>query len=101
MATWTPRTDLALHANLGRDVVHRGADTARGGVAAEWAPADRWWLLAERYLEQGTHFLRGGVRWAAGRTWSLDFSRAQRLAGPGSSTWTFGLTLGFGETGAP
>jgi hypothetical protein len=96
LATWTPREDLALHVNAGRDVVHQGADTARGGFAAEWAPADRWWLVAERYVEERTHFLRAGVRWAAGRQWSLDLSRAHRLSGPGPSNWTFGVTRAFG-----
>jgi hypothetical protein len=95
LATWTPREDLALHANLGHDFVHQGPDRPRGGVALEWQPAKAWSLLAERYLEQDTHYLRGGVRYLAGETWSVDVSRAQRLAGPGVSTWTVGLTLGF------
>lgn len=97
LATWTPRVDLALHLNLGRDFVRKGADMARGGVAAEWSPASRWWLVAERYLEERTHFVRGGIRWEAGRNWSLDLSRAWRLAGPEASSWTLGITIELGD----
>jgi hypothetical protein len=62
----------------------------------EWLPAKQWSLLAERYLEQDTHFLRAAVRWLGGENWSVDFSRAQRLAGPGPSAWTVGYTRVFG-----
>lgn len=97
LATWTPRDDLAFHLNIGRDFVNRGPDSARSGIAAEWAPVPRWWLLAERYVEDRTHFVRAGVRWATGSNWSLDFSRAHRLSGPNPSSWTLGLTIQFGD----
>jgi hypothetical protein len=97
LATWNLSESLALHANFGRDFVRGSEDLPRGGVAAEWTPAEGWSLVAERYLEQRTHFARAGVRWAAGRTWSLDLTRAQRLSGPTPSNWTLGLTLGFGR----
>lgn len=93
LATWTPRLDLAVHANLGRDFVRGGADLPRGGLAVEWSPATHWWLVAERYLEQRTHFARAGLRWEAGHGWSLDFSRAQRVAGPAPSNWTLGVNI--------
>ncbi|AEG91282.1 hypothetical protein [Ramlibacter tataouinensis] len=96
LATWEPRDDLALHLNLGRDFAHRGRDENRFGVAAEWTPRQGWSLLAERYRAEATHFVRAGVRWAAGRNWSVDLSRAQRLSGPAPSNWTLGLTLGLG-----
>lgn len=96
LLTWTPRKDLAFHLNAGRDFVHRGANLKRGGIAAEWSPADRWWLTAERYLEQDTHFARAGARWAVSDAWTVDFSRAQRLSGPNPSTWTLGVSFGFG-----
>lgn len=96
LASWTPREELAFHLNVGRDVVNGGRDLARGGVAAEWMPAPRWWLAAERYVEERTHFLRAGMRWAAGEDWSLDFSRSHRISGPNPSAWTFGLTIQFG-----
>lgn len=92
LATWTPREDVAVHLNLGRDLVHRGRDAARHGVAAEWLPIDGWSFLAERFLEQGGHFARAGARWAGGKAWSLDLSRSHRLSGPGASAWTVGAS---------
>jgi hypothetical protein len=97
LASWTPRVDLALHLNLGRDLVHQGPDTPRHGAAVEWSPRPRWTLLAERYVEEGTQFLRAGARWAGGHSWSLDLSRAQRLAGPTPSNWILGLNFEFGR----
>lgn len=96
LASWTPRDDLAFHVNLGRDFVNRGPDTARSGIAAEWAPVARWWVMAERYLEERTHFVRAGLRFTSDSRWSLDFSRAHRLSGPQASSWTLGLGFEFG-----
>lgn len=95
LATWRPREDLAFHANAGRDFVKGGADEKRGGVAAEWMPVPQWWLAVERYREQATHFTRVGARWLAGKHWSVDLSRAHRLAGPAPSNWTLGLSFTF------
>jgi hypothetical protein len=92
LATWTPREDIALHLNLGRDLVHRGADTRRHGIAAEWMPVAQWSFVAERYLEQRDHFARLGARRLWGDGWSVDVSRAQRLRGDGVSGWTLGLS---------
>jgi hypothetical protein len=92
LATWAPRDDLALHLNLGRDLVHGGRDLARHGVAAEWRPHQRWSFVAERYLEERAHFVRAGARWSIGEGWSLDLSRAHRLSGPGASAWTLGVS---------
>lgn len=87
-----PSEGWALHANLGRDLVRGGADAARWGAAVEWAPLPAWSFVAERYHGDGGHLARLGARWVAGEHWSLDLSRAQRLAGPGASGWTLGLT---------
>jgi hypothetical protein len=97
LATWSAAPAWTLHANAGRDVLRGERDLANGGVALEWAPAPGWSLVAERYLEAETHFVRAGARWAAGRQWSLDLSHACRIAGPVPSSWTLGLTIGFGE----
>ena len=96
LATWRPRADLAFHANAGRDFVHRDRDEKRGGVSGEWMPVQDWWLTLERYREQGSHFARAGVRWVAAEHWSVDVSRAHRLAGPAPSNWTIGLSFAFG-----
>jgi hypothetical protein len=92
LATWIPREDMALHLNLGRDFVHREADLNRSGLSFEWQPRAGWTLMAERYVEERTHFVRAGIRWAINEHWSVDASRAHRLRGPGESNWTVGLT---------
>jgi hypothetical protein len=97
LATWVPVESIALHANLGRDFVHQGADLGRSGVGIEWTARQGWTLMAERYLEEQTHFARAGVRWAASDAWTLDLSRSARLRGPGESAWTLGATWQFGR----
>lgn len=92
LATWAPGEALALHLNLGRDLVHSGPDLHRSGMAIEWTPRTGWTLLAERYLEEQTHFARAGLRWTVGGGWSVDLSRTQSLRGPNPSMWTLGLT---------
>ena len=97
LLTWLPSESLAIHANLGRDFVHRGGDANRSGAAIEWTPRTGWTLMAERYVEEHAHFLRAGVRWAFAEGWSADASRAQRLRGTGESSWTIGVTRQFGR----
>ncbi|MBC5785581.1 hypothetical protein H8N03_21755 [Ramlibacter sp. USB13] len=94
LASYPLREDLQLHFNLGRQFARSGEeDSARSGVAVEWAFLPRWTLLAERYVRDTTHFARGTVRWAAGRTWSLELGRVLRLAGPEPSRWVFAVSL--------
>jgi hypothetical protein len=93
--TWAVRDDLALHLNLGRDFNHADAKQNRGGVSAEWRAQPNWSVVAERYLDGGTHFVRAGVRWALTEGWSIDLSRAQHLRGPAESNWTVGATWQF------
>jgi len=96
LLSWDALDNLRLHANLGRDFVHRGADQGRGGVNAEWAPTGgNWKLIAERYREEGGHFARAGLRWSPSEAWKVDLSRAVVLRGPGDSSWTLGLTREF------
>lgn len=93
--TWAVGDDLAMHLNLGRDFVQSDRDETRGGVSLEWAARPGWSLVAERYREAGTHFVRAGARWAVTEGWSVDLSRAQRLSGPAASNWTFGAIWQF------
>ena len=93
IATWSPRPDLSFHANFGRDFERGDAGQPRGGVAVEWQATPRWSFVAERFREQATHYLRGGVRWVGGHSWSVDLSHARSLAGPNPSRWTIGLNL--------
>jgi hypothetical protein len=97
LLTWIPAEPFAVHLNLGRDVAYRGDDASRSGVALEWTPRAGWTVLAERYVEDRSHFLRGGLRRAWGDGWSVDASRAHRLRGSGASSWTVGLTREFGR----
>lgn len=93
IATWQPRPDLAVHANYGRDFGHGAPDEPRAGVALEWTPMPQWSYVLERYRVQGSHFVRAGARWAAGRNWTIDVSRAQKIAGPQGSNWTIGVSF--------
>jgi hypothetical protein len=95
LASWKPRDDLAFHVNAGRDFVQGGGDEKRGGIAAEWRAVEDGWLTVERYREQATHFTRAAVRWQAAKHWSVDLSRARRLAGPAPSNWTIGVSFVF------
>lgn len=95
LATWAPRDDLSLHFNAGRDFLHRADDEARYGASVEWAPQADWTLVLERFRAEQTHFVRAGARWAVREGWSIDLSRAQRLGGPGFSSWTWGVTWEF------
>ncbi|WP_048438342.1 hypothetical protein [Caenimonas sp. SL110] len=95
LLTWAARDDINVHLNMGRDFVHRGPRLNRSGVSAEWAFKDGWWLVGERYAQDLSQFARLGVRGNLAPGWTLDFSRAQRLRGPGESDWTLGLTRAF------
>jgi hypothetical protein len=96
IVTWQLHESLALHADFGRDFMRGAPDQSRAGLEAEWVPSKAWSFVAERYREQGTNFVRVGPRWAGGRQWSVDFSRAQRLRGPNPSNWTIGLSFELG-----
>ncbi|HEY0826125.1 MAG TPA: hypothetical protein VGD76_20225 [Ramlibacter sp.] len=95
LASWKPGDTLALHLNAGRDFTHAAADENRYGASLEWTPAPAWSLVGERYKEEGTHFVRAGVRFMGGESWSVDLSRSRRLSGPGVSAWTLGATWAF------
>lgn len=97
LATWAPSEKLAWHVNLGRDLLRGGSSQARSGLALEWTASKRWLLVGERFVQQETHFVRAGARWQGGEHWSVDASRAQRLAGPLASHWTVGVNIDFGD----
>lgn len=95
LLTWEASDTVRLHANLGRDFAHRASDEDRGGVSADWAFATGWTVMAERYRQEGGHFARAGLRWQPAEGWTLDLSRAVRVRGEGSNSWTAGLTYEF------
>ncbi|TFZ06655.1 hypothetical protein EZ313_08535 [Ramlibacter henchirensis] len=54
LLTWSAVENVRLHANLGRDFVHRDQDETRGGIAVDWSPgAGAWQLAAERFRQEG------------------------------------------------
>jgi hypothetical protein len=97
IATWSPVNRLAVNFNAGRDWWRGERDLPRGGAALEWQAIPGWTLIAERYLENETHYARAGAHWVVGRRWSLDLSHARRLAGPLPSYWSLGLTVPLGR----
>lgn len=92
LLTWAVSEQLAIHVNAGRALVHRGADERLLGVSAEWTSPAGWSAVVERDIAGDAHHLRAGLRFAVAEAWSIDFSRAHRLSGPGASGWTFGVT---------
>ena len=95
LASWAATDSVNLHANLGRDLLHRATDEARAGVSVDWTFREGWQVMAERYRQEGSHFVRAGLRWEAAKDWTVDLSRANRLSGNGQSSWTLGLTRVF------
>lgn len=92
LLTWSVHERLALHLNAGRALAHRGPDERLLGVSAEWTSPAGWSAVIERDIAGDAHHLRAGLRFAVAEQWSVDFSRVQRVSGPGASGWTFGVT---------
>ena len=92
--TWSE--DLRWHANLGRTQADPGGARAwRGGLSVDWAFRPDWQVMTERYREDGSDFLRSGLRWQPAQGWTLDASHAWRLRGEGKTASTLGLTFEF------
>ncbi len=79
----------------GRALHHHGTAETRGGVSADWGFRTGWQVMAERYRQDGGHFARAGLRWQTAPGWTLDLTRAVRVAGPGMPSTTLGLTAEF------
>lgn len=92
LLTWSATERLAIHVNAGHALVHRGPDERLLGLSAEWTSPAGWSAVIERDVAGDAHHLRAGLRFAVAEHWSIDFSRAHRLSGPGTSGWTFGVT---------
>ena len=95
LLTWEPREAVALHANVGRDLVRGGPDESRAGVSIDWTFREGWLVMAERFRQEGGHFARAGLRWTPSKDWTVDVSRAVRLRGAGESAWIVALTREF------
>jgi hypothetical protein len=97
LLTWKARPNLDLHLNLGREFVHQGGNRTRWAVAPEWHVREDLSLLAERLVIDGTHFMRGTVRWEFREGWGIEAGRAVRLRGPEPSRWTFSVIIDLGQ----
>jgi len=94
--SWSPRDDLVLHLNVGRDFRQDAPDVARQGVALEWHPAAPWQALVEWWRDALGPQRRVGLRYIVDDRVSVDLSRAQALDASRGAWWTLGLnwTLG-------
>ena len=95
LLTWQASETLTTHLNLGRDLLHGVPNQPRSGIAIEWAAGKQVSVLAERYLEDQTQFLRAGLRWSVGQDVTVDASRSQRLSGIRPSNWIVGISRQF------
>jgi hypothetical protein len=91
--TWEPAASLRLHANVGRDFRPGRPDSARWGLAAEWAALAQLSLVAEHFRESGASFWRAGARWNVLPSLSIDLGRAAGLHHARPAWWTLGVNL--------
>lgn len=93
--TWSPREDLDLHVNVGRDLRPHAGDVERLGVALEWKPSAHWQTLVEWWRDAGGAQARAGLRYAFSDRLSVDLSRAESLRSAHKYWWTMGLNWAF------
>lgn len=89
--SWSPREDLALHLNIGRDMPAQGAGLALYGAAAEWRSASHWEALAEWWRDGLGTKGRIGLRYVVDEHLSLDISRARSANAAQGLWWTLGV----------
>lgn len=93
--SWSPREDLTLHFNVGRDFHRRAADLSRYGMALEWQPTPKWQGLIEHWDDGMRAHHRVGVRHLLNESLSVDISRAQPRSRSGEAWWSLGLNWAF------
>ncbi len=93
--TWTPRDEMALHLNVGRDFPAQAASVTHYGIAFEWQPDAHWQGLIEGWHDGRGAQGRGALRYLVNERVSVDISRARVLKAPGGSWWTLGLNWAF------
>ncbi|MCH7344301.1 hypothetical protein LZ017_13030 [Pelomonas sp. CA6] len=93
--SWTPREDLALHLNAGRDFNRGEPDRPRYGLALEWQPSARWQGLVEQWHDGQQTRRRVGLRHLIDASLSVDLSRAQALGATHDAWWSLGLNWVF------
>jgi len=93
--SWSPREDLTLHVNAGRDFPSRGACVGHYGAALEWQPSGHWQALLEGWRDGLGPQRRIGLRYLFNDRLSVDVSRAQAMRSPGGRWSTLGLNWDF------
>lgn len=93
--SWSPREDLDLHVNVGRELRPHAADVQRLGAALEWRPSAHWQTLVEWWRDGAGPQARVGGRYAVSGAVSVDLSRAESLRGARAGWWTVGLNWVF------
>lgn len=94
--SWSPREDLDLHVNVGRDLRPHAADVGRLGAALEWKPTANGQALVEWWRDSSGPQARVGWRYVISRGLSVDLSRAESLRQSRAGWWTAGLNGVFG-----
>lgn len=95
--SWSPREDLDLHVNVGRDLRPHAADVECLGVALEWKPTANGQALVEWWRDSSGSQARLGWRYVIRDGLSVDLSRAESLRHSGAGWWTAGLNRVFGR----
>ena len=93
--TWSPREDLSVHVNVGRDFHRRAPDHGRYGLALEWQPHPRWQGVVEHWDDGLRTRHRVGLRHVVNEAVSVDLSRARSQGLPREAWWSLGLNWVF------
>lgn len=89
--SWSPREDLDLHVNVGRELRPHAAAVERLGAAVEWKLSAHWQTLLEWWRDGAGSQARIGGRYAVSEGVSVDLSRAESLRSGRAGWWTLGL----------
>lgn len=93
--TWSPREDLSVHVNVGRDFHRSAPDHGRYGLALEWQPSPRWQGVVEHWDDGLRAHNRVGARHLVSEALSVDLSRAQPQGLAREAWWSLGLNWVF------
>lgn len=91
---WSPRPDLDLVLNVGRELIRGTPDRNNVGIAIAWSVHPLWSLRLERARISGDRGTRYGVQRQLGQRWAIDLSRTHQHPWQGDrrlSWWTIGL----------
>ena len=93
--TWSPRSDLTVHVNAGRDFSRRAPSRNRHGIALEWQPTLQWQGIIERWNDGTQANNRIGLRLLCNDKISVDLSRARPQSARPEAWWSLGMNWSF------